>query len=272
MTVTIEDYGDPRIRRVKINRPTLIRRLYNPPTEGRWLLSINPYTLLARIVHQQADGFVPDVEGHEDLFPLLMTLERADGFLDRGDWVQAKTPQLRHHDGIYRYYQIVWTDPNAGILSEADNRIVNPSSLQIFICHASDDKKEVLELYERLEKQAYNPWLDVQRLIAGQDWHIVIKEAIFSTDVVIVCLTEKLIGKSSFVLSEISYAVLASERDLEPNNFIIPVRFEPCEIPQNLLQWHCINYYEDSGWDALIESLRARNAILESKGRFVQTP
>lgn len=73
-----------------------------PEAGGRWLLAIDPATLESRIVSQHSDGFVPDVEGHEDLFPLEMAIERVDGFIEGGDWLVAYTPERRPHDGIYR--------------------------------------------------------------------------------------------------------------------------------------------------------------------------
>lgn len=192
-----------------------------------------------------------------------MALERTDGFLDRGDWVVASTPNMKQHDGIHRYYQIVWLDPNAGVMDSPDERLSHPSALQIFLCHASDDKKEVLDLYDRLENQGYSPWLDVQRLVAGHDWHVAIREAIFDTDVVVVCVTERMVSKSGFVHDEISYAVSASDRDPEPDGFIIPLLMEPCALPKLLSRWHAIKYFEEQGWDALVRALRTRCSILD---------
>ena len=75
-----------------------------------WLLAVDPETGSARIVARQTEGFVPEVEGHEDLFPLAMALEREDGFLPGGDWVVASTPSRRAHDGEYRSYWVRWED------------------------------------------------------------------------------------------------------------------------------------------------------------------
>lgn len=257
------DYGDPLVRHVRLSRPLLMKHLYNPPSKGRWLLAIDPHTLVAAIVLQQPDGYVPEVEGHEDLFPLLMALERADGFIDRGDWLVASTPEKKKHDGIYCHYQIIWIDPNVGVMDSSDERLSHPSALQIFICHASDDKRQVIDLYNRLELQGYSPWLDVQRLIAGHDWHTTIKEAIFNTDVIIVCVSERMSSKSGFVHDEIAYAVSASEFDPQPDGFIIPVLFEPCILPRSISKWHAVHYFEVKGWDALVYALRTRSSILE---------
>lgn len=79
-----------------------------PEGGGDWLLAVNPETLAARWVVRLPGGCVPDIEGHEDLFPPGMLFEHPDGFLPGGDWVVACTPECRPHDGGYRSYFIKW--------------------------------------------------------------------------------------------------------------------------------------------------------------------
>ena len=42
--------------------------------------------------------------------------------------------------------------------------------IQIFLAHASEDKLQVLKLYDRLKARGYKPWLDKKDLIPGQNW------------------------------------------------------------------------------------------------------
>ena len=97
-------------RIITLNRAQVLEKLSSPPPGRDWLLAVDPDGLKASIVLRQVDGFVPDVDGNEDLFPLSMTLERDDGYLEGGDWLFAKTPERRIHDGIYRSYWVQWTD------------------------------------------------------------------------------------------------------------------------------------------------------------------
>ena len=42
---------------------------------------------------------------------------------------------------------------------------------RIFLCHASDDKAQVREVYQRLQAiDGLEPWLDEEDLLPGQDW------------------------------------------------------------------------------------------------------
>jgi len=44
--------------------------------------------------------------------------------------------------------------------------------LRVFLCHASQDKPIVRELYQRLDAEGWiDPWLDEEKLLPSQDWN-----------------------------------------------------------------------------------------------------
>jgi dipeptidyl aminopeptidase/acylaminoacyl peptidase len=131
-----------------------------------------------------------------------------------------------------------------------------------FICHSSGDKHKVRELYERLYNDGFAPWLDEENLLAGQDWQQKINEAVRSSDVVIVCLSLGAINKAGFVQKEIKLALDAADEQPEDTIFIIPVKLEECTIPERLRRWHCINLFEEKGYERLISSLQHRSKSL----------
>ena len=262
MEIQVLRYGDPRTRSVRLKRRAVLERLYNPPSGGKWLLSIDPSTLVARIVPQLPNGFVPDVEGHEDLFPLLMTLERQDGLLEGGDWIVATTPNKREHDGMYRSYRIEWDDPNPEMMGPA-TLVSHPGALQIFLCHSSEDKGKVRSLYDELVRFGYSPWLDEEKLLPGQDWKAEIKKALRKTDVVIVVLSKRAVTKSGFVQAEVKYALDLAEEQPEGAIFIIPLRTEECRVPERLSQWQWVDYFRKNGRDQLFRALHTRAVTLE---------
>lgn len=62
--------------------------------------------------------------------------------------------------------------------------------LHVFLCHASQDKPAVRELYKRLEIEGWiEPWLDERKLLPGMDWNLEIERAVRDSDVVVVCLS-----------------------------------------------------------------------------------
>ncbi|MCW5205551.1 toll/interleukin-1 receptor domain-containing protein [Desulfobulbus sp. F5] len=125
----------------------------------------------------------------------------------------------------------------------------------IFLCHSSADKAKVRELYHRLKKDGYYPWLDEEDLLPGQDWQYEIRKAVRSSSIVIVCLSRDSVNKRGYVQKEICFALDAAEEQPEGKIFIIPVRLEDCEVPARLSRWHWMNLYEANGYQRLIKAI-----------------
>ena len=68
--------------------------------------------------------------------------------------------------------------------------------LRVFLCHASQDKPIVRELYQRLLAESWiDPWLDEEKLLPGQDWNLEIEKAVETSDAVIVCVSSTSVAK-----------------------------------------------------------------------------
>jgi hypothetical protein len=64
-----------------------------------------------------------------------------------------------------------------------------------------------------LSRAGFDPWLDKEKLLPGQEWKDKIVTAVNSTDVMIVCLSRRSINKEGYVEKEIRYALeLADEK------------------------------------------------------------
>ena len=51
--------------------------------------------------------------------------------------------------------------------------------LRVFLCHSSQDKPIVRQLYQRLNAEGWiDPWLDEERLLPGQNWDMAIVKAV----------------------------------------------------------------------------------------------
>lgn len=136
--------------------------------------------------------------------------------------------------------------------------------LSIFLCHSSGDKPAVRELYDRLSKGGFAPWFDAVKLLPSQDWRTEIGKAVRKSDVVLVCLSNHSLVKEGFVQKEIKMVLdLADEKPPE-TIFIIPVKLEPCEMPERLSQWQWVNYSEPEGYERLVQALAVRAAQLDS--------
>lgn len=139
----------------------------------------------------------------------------------------------------------------------------NPNqSLKVFLCHSSGDKPAVRSLYQRLQADGLQPWLDEEDLLPGQDWDREIRKAVRAADVVLVCLSKSSISKAGYVQKEIKHALDIADEQSEDTIFLIPVKLEECDVPDRLSRWHWVNLFEERGYARLIRGLQARaNAL-----------
>lgn len=139
---------------------------------------------------------------------------------------------------------------------------VTKRSLQVFLCHASNDKPIVKKLYERLINDGIDAWLDKEKLIPGQNWKIEIQKAVKNSDIVIVCLSSQSINKEGFIQKEIKFALDVADEKADGTIFIIPARLEDCDVPERISQFHWVDLFSDDGYEWLLKALRLRASIV----------
>ncbi|MEP0896276.1 toll/interleukin-1 receptor domain-containing protein [Leptolyngbya boryana FACHB-1624] len=127
--------------------------------------------------------------------------------------------------------------------------------LKVFLCHGSEDKPAVRQLYNQLLSLGIEPWLDEENLLPGQDWRYEIAQAVKISDVVIVCLSRTSVNKAGFVQKKIKYALDVADEKPEGSIFLIPARLEECLLPDRLsgIQW--VDLFQKQGFERLIKSL-----------------
>lgn len=134
--------------------------------------------------------------------------------------------------------------------------------LRVFLCHSSNDKPAVRDLYSRLRSDHIDPWLDEQKLLPGQDWNLEITKAVHASDVVLVCLSCGSVNRAGYIQKEIRYALDVADEQPEGTIFIIPLKLEECEVPERLRRWQWVNYFEESGYRRLMNALQFRASTL----------
>ncbi len=129
---------------------------------------------------------------------------------------------------------------------------------RIFLCYADKDKDVVEELYKKLSDAGYKPWMAARDLIPGQNWKRVIRHEIKNSHLFIVCLSKKSISTRSFLQQEINTAFDRLQELLDDDIYIIPLRLEELkqdEIPEKLLLFQWVDYFEKGGWDRLRKAI-----------------
>jgi HEAT repeat protein len=118
-------------------------------------------------------------------------------------------------------------------------------------------------LYQRLQRDGFQPWLDEKDILPGQDWESEIQNALRTADVVIVCLSSHAVNKYGYVQKEIRLALDAADQKPERTIFIIPLKLDECPVPESLRCWHWLNYTSAGGHDRLLHALRLKAATVD---------
>lgn len=139
--------------------------------------------------------------------------------------------------------------------------------LRVFLCHASQDKPVVRDLYQRLLNEAWiDPWLDEEKLLPGQDWNLEIEKAVEAADVVVVCVSSVSVAKEGYVQKELRQVLNIALEKLEGAIFVLPVRLDDCAIPRQLRDKQFLDYFPTSkrasAFDKLKTSLKLRKDAL----------
>lgn len=150
--------------------------------------------------------------------------------------------------------------------------MLNKSGIQIFLAHASEDKEQVRDLYQKLKKEGYAPWLDEENLLPGQLWREEITKAIKNSHIFLACLSDRAISKAGYVQKEFRLALTTCAERPHGEIFLIPLRLSDCQIPDLRLEeygvafrdYQWLDYYKPNGFDKLIKSIEVQKEKMES--------
>lgn len=126
----------------------------------------------------------------------------------------------------------------------------------IFLCYASEDQERVEEIYGRLQRLGFKPWMDKRDLLPGQDWDREIRNALRASDFVLVFLSRNSVAKRGYVQREFKLALGTLEEVPDGAIHTIPVRLDDCDVPEQFefLQW--CNLFEDDGFERIMQAIQ----------------
>lgn len=185
---------------------------------------------------------------------------------------EALTSQRKHELEVYislsneREKKILDVFRSSSEMREKETKALHNLSeppLTIFIAHASEDKQQVLHLYSLLKERGYEPWVDKINLMPGQNWRLEIPKVIKNSDIFLACFSNNSVQKKSYVQREYRLALSQCAELPVGSIFLIPLRFDECEIPDlrhevngiALRDFHRLDYWEDNGFERLIDSI-----------------
>lgn len=128
--------------------------------------------------------------------------------------------------------------------------------LIVFISHASEDNAAAKRLTKRLKEDGFDPWLDEDRLLPGQDWNLEIEKSMRESGAILLCFSQESVSKESCIQKEYKRAMRIQEEKPEGTIFVIPVRLDECELPFYLRDIQWVDYPD--GYDRLVAALNLR--------------
>lgn len=140
--------------------------------------------------------------------------------------------------------------------------------LRVFISYSSTDIKPVHDLYERLRSEpGLDLWFDRESLTPGDNWLYEITRAIRMSDMIVICLSAGSVRRRGFSQKEIKWALEQADEQPEGTTSILPVKLEPCDVPDRLAKVaQYAELFSTGGYERLVTGLRKRSAFLEGTG------
>lgn len=127
----------------------------------------------------------------------------------------------------------------------------------VFLSYSRKDKERVAAIRRRLESSGVQTWLD-EKDITGGEWRTDIKRGLRRAQFLLACLSRNTEERGEVLQYEFDSALEIQRERLEGDVFLIPVRLEPCEVPESLQHLQYFDLYEPAGWDRLIKALRTK--------------
>jgi hypothetical protein len=168
---------------------------------------------------------------------------------------------LRLVDRCLREGASIEIDGMGSFLLNAEERVVfEPNSRgRVFLAYAEEDRAEVRKLYAALQRAGFEPWMDQEKLLPGQNWPRAIDRAIDLADFFVGCFSHRSTVKRGHFQRELGYALDVAARIPAEDIFFIPVRLDACHLPRQIVS--TVQYVDlfpdwDRGVRTLIKSLR----------------
>ena len=119
---------------------------------------------------------------------------------------------------------------------------------KVFIAHVKEDAEAASRIYDALENAGFRPWMELRKLLPGQNWPRAIENAIETSDFFLACFSENSVNKWGGFQAEIRYALDCARRMPLDEIFIIPVRLNACRLPQSIQrELHQVDLFPDWG-------------------------
>lgn len=150
----------------------------------------------------------------------------------------------------------------------------------VFISYVREDSQRVDRLQQMLRAAGIPVWRDKDSLWPGEDWKIIVRQAISDNALVfIACFSSVSVSRSQSYQYEELVLALEQMRQRHPQYpWLIPVRFDECEIPDYdigggriLSSIQRVDLFDEESQKSAARLVASVNRILEGNGRAIAT-
>ena len=117
-------------------------------------------------------------------------------------------------------------------LDNEEEVVFEPSNrIRVFLAYAAEDRPTVKKIYDALQQAGFEPWMDVVKLMPGQNWPRAIQRAIEVSDFILINFSRRSVSKRGHFQNELRIALDTADRMPLEDIFLVPVRLGECEVP-----------------------------------------
>ena len=131
---------------------------------------------------------------------------------------------------------------------------------RLFIAYSDVDRDSVVILHDKLSKDGYNTWLDRTRILPGTNRQLARENALRNSDIILVCLSNRSMAEVGQVHRDIKWALEKATKYPESMIVIIPIKLEPCDVPDSLQNLQPLEIYAADGYKNLRRALNSRQS------------
>jgi hypothetical protein len=134
-----------------------------------------------------------------------------------------------------------------------------------FISHSHKDARTAHEIYKFLLSERFNPWLDRENLVPGEQWLPAIQRAIQRATAFVYCLSHNSKNPKKTLLLEAQEAEKKAKSLPADAIYVVPIRLDDCEYPPRFAKYQILDWKNGEGKrklsNALLQGLRRLNKI-----------
>jgi hypothetical protein len=233
--------------KIRLSRPITLKEMRTSPRLSGWSFARHQQGVMQRVRDIKQEGFWQKLRARiiQRNPALSEALDKLEGLKKRSGRVATRSAR------------------QLSIMRKPGRR-----QLRVFISYASPDLGRVRRLYRKLRSEpGLDLWFDRESLIPADDWQYEITRAIHMSDMIVICLSGRSLLRRGFAQKEIRWALEKADQLPEGTTSIIPVKLEPCAVPDRLAKVaHYAELFHKGGYERLLAGLRKRSAFLVETG------